>query len=75
MAIPDMTPVESSNLKAVGYDPEAQALHVQFKNGGHYQYAGVPPDAHQALLAADSKGSHIAKNIVGKYTHTKLDTK
>lgn len=71
--IPDLKSVESSNLSHVGHD--GKDLYVRFKNGGTYKYADVPPEAHDALMNADSKGTHIAKNIVGKYTHTKLDVK
>lgn len=72
MAIPDMKPVESSNLKAVGYDPDARSLHVQFKSGGHYAYANVPPEAHQAFMNADSKGEHFQQNILKKYDTAKV---
>lgn len=71
-SLPAMTPVESSNIKAVGYDPDAHAMHVQFKSGGHYRYAGVPKAAHEAFMAAPSKGSHFAQNVAGKFEHTKV---
>lgn len=70
--IPTMVPVESSNLKAVGYDPDAKEMHIQFKSGGHYSYANVPPEAHQAFMAADSKGGHFSKNFAGHFKHTKV---
>lgn len=73
MTIPAMSPVESSNMAAVGYDAPSQTLHVQFKGGSHYTHAGVSPEAHAALMAAESKGSHYSKNIKGKFPHTKLE--
>lgn len=30
MSIPDMTPVDSSNVEAVGHDPENETLYVTF---------------------------------------------
>jgi hypothetical protein len=67
--MPEMVPVTSSNLKAVGYDADAKELHVQFKNGGHYSYAGVPPEKHRALMAAASKGAHLHAHIKGQHPH------
>lgn len=70
--LPPMTGVKSSNLESVGYQPESKTLHVRFKGGGLYRYEGVPAEAHSAFMAADSKGQHFNKNIMGKYTHSKV---
>jgi len=72
MTTPEMKPVESSNLAAVGYEPSSQTLHVQFKGGGHYTHAGFPPEAHSAFMASESKGKHYNANIKGKFAHTKV---
>jgi hypothetical protein len=71
-AAPEMVPVSSSNLKAVGYDAAARELHVEFKNGGRYVYANVGPETHAALMGAKSKGSHLADAIKGKHPHRKI---
>ena len=42
MPMPDMQPVSSSNIAAVGYDAENQTVYVQFLNGSTYAYKGVP---------------------------------
>lgn len=63
----ELKPVTSSNLKAVGYDAATRTLGVQFASGTRYDYTDVPPEAHQALMAADSIGSHFAKHIRPKY--------
>jgi KTSC domain len=65
--------VKSSNIDAVAHSPESSELHVRFKNGGVYKYAGVDADKHKALMAADSVGSYIHKNIKGVHAHTKVD--
>lgn len=65
--MPDMVDVNSSNINAIGHDPESGDLHVQFKNGGHYVYHGVPQQEYYKLLAAPSKGSHFHQNIRGNY--------
>ena len=59
----ELTPVKSSNVEAVGYDHKARELHVRFKGGGTYVYAGVAPEEHAALMAAPSIGSHIHARI------------
>ena len=58
-----LAPVKSSNIQALGYDPEMQILDVQFKSGKQYHYHGVPPDAHQALMQAESLGKHFGTHI------------
>lgn len=65
-----LTPVKSSNVAATGYDAASQTLHVQFKGGKTYAYAGVPPEVNASLGKADSVGRFIGANIVGKYKHT-----
>lgn len=62
-----LTPVESSNIRAVGYDAEQQALTVQFKDGVSHVYADVPPETHAGLMG-DGKPGHS----VGKYFHANI---
>ena len=50
----EMQSVKSSNVSAVGYDEENKTLTVEFRSGGIYQYAGVPPEMYADLLEADS---------------------
>jgi hypothetical protein len=64
-----MLPVESSNIDAVGFHDGA--LHIRFKNGGHFVYAGVPFATYVELLNAASSGGHFAQYVKGKYTHRK----
>lgn len=63
----ELTPVESSNLAAVGYDPETYILTVLFKNGRTYEYLGVTAKAHADLMAAESVGKYL--NSLIKPTH------
>lgn len=59
------TPVDSSNVRSIGYDPATQELHVEFHStpGTVYVYSGVPPEKHAALMAAESKGSALHTTI------------
>jgi KTSC domain len=67
-----MTPVKSTNLHSLGYDPEAKLMRVKFRSGATHEYTGVPAAAHQAFLTAPSLGSHFANHVRGKYPSTKL---
>lgn len=65
-------PVESSNIKAVGYDPASQQLEVEFHSGAVHCYHGVPADKHQAMIAAKSVGGYFHANIRGQHKGTKV---
>ena len=60
----ELTPVESSNVAAIGYDADSRELRVQFKGGAIYRYVGVPPEVHTALMGAPSKGSAVRSLLV-----------
>src|SRR5271166_2170700 len=65
----EMIPVEgSSNIAAIGYDAETQTLRIRFserrlKSGRvpstTYEVGGIPREAYEELLAAESKGTHF----------------
>lgn len=58
-----MQDVDSSNIQAVGHDPQSNTLSVQFRSGAIYHYPGVTAEQHQAFLGADSLGSHFHKHF------------
>lgn len=68
----ERTPVTSSNLQSVGYDPDNQILEVEFNDGSVYQYSGVPESEHEGLMSADSKGKYLFANIKKRFSHSKL---
>lgn len=57
-----LTPCQSSNLLAHGYDTETQTLALQFKTGV-YHYPEVPAAIYDGLKEAESVGSYVAKAI------------
>ena len=65
-------PVSSSSLRSVGYDTTREILEVEFRNGGVYQYFGVPSSAHLALLGAPSLGAFVNRQIKKAYPYTRL---
>lgn len=58
-----MTPVESTNLSAIGYDYDLGTLRIDFIKGGSYEYYGVPAEVYEGLLSAGSKGQYLNMNI------------
>ena len=66
-----MHPVKSSNIEAIGHDGDA--LHVQYRNGTTYTYAGVPESHFHNAKSADSVGRYINANIKGTFDHAKLE--
>lgn len=56
---PELTPVESSNIAAVGYDTRDSTLKIEFKNGGLYHYPNVPIAVYEELMAAPSLGKYF----------------
>ena len=65
--------VDSSNVKYVGYDKDAQNLYVQFNSGDTYVYYGVEPQIWNGLRQADSKGSFLHWFIkVNQYRYEKI---
>ena len=64
VAIP-MTPVQSNQVAAVGYDAATQTLAVTFSRGpgNIYHYPNVPPDLHTQFMEAESKGSFFGQHI------------
>ncbi|MCC8376737.1 MULTISPECIES: KTSC domain-containing protein [Photorhabdus] len=64
-------PVSSSNLHSVGYNQATKTLEIAFRDGGIYQYYGVPPQIHQGLMNAPSKGRYFHKHIKDVYSYRK----
>lgn len=68
----EMKPVKSSNIEAIGYDPETEKLRVAFKGGALYEYDQVPAVRAEDFLTVESSGGFFAEHIKGKYKFKKL---
>lgn len=68
----DRTPVKSSNVSAVGYDPSTQTMEIEFKDGSVYHYHGVSSATHSDLISAKSIGKYVHANVKGQYKHSKI---
>jgi hypothetical protein len=63
----EMYTVESSAIRAVGYDQRARLLRIVFAQGNMHDYAGVPRDVFDAFLKADSMGAFFNREIRDRY--------
>lgn len=54
---------DSTNIEAVGYDPDAMRLHVKFRGGAEYVYRNVEDWMFGQLIAADSVGKYFSSTI------------
>lgn len=64
--------VESSMIHAVGYDAETRTLEVVFNKGNIYRYQDVPPEVHEGLMNAESKGRYMRANIIDVYPYYRV---
>ena len=57
--------VQSSQVKAIGYDASSKTLAVQFARGAGsvYHYPNVEPDTFEAFKAAKSIGTFFGQHI------------
>jgi len=60
-----LTPVKSSTIAGIGYDPKSQTMAVKFKSGSTYRYSGVSAAAHQSLVNAKSIGKQFGAAFRG----------
>ncbi len=70
--MPQMIPVQSSNLSSVGYDPATSTLYIAFHSGRTYAYYGVPAGVHKALMLAPSKGRYHSAYIKYAFPYCRL---
>lgn len=63
----NLTPIKSTNLKAMTHSPATGALRMQLSTGQTYDYAGVDVEAFQKLASAKSVGGHFAQHIRTKH--------
>lgn len=57
------TITQSSLIEKFSYDEEQKVLHIHFRKGGHYGYAGVMPEKFAAFRKAESHGRFFLTEI------------
>lgn len=65
-------PVQSSNIKSIGYDTISSILEVEFFDSRVYQYFNVPPFIFDSLMNSASKGEFLNQNIRFHYRYQKI---
>ena len=68
----NMTPVTSSNIASVGYDPYTSTLYIRFHKSGTYAYSNVPSHIYEGLLNAASHGKYHAAYIKHSYPYRRV---
>jgi len=66
-------PVISKNIKSIGHCPDTNTLAVEFHDGAVYHYHNVLKAVHNALMNAESIGSHFHQNIKNQYKYVRQD--
>lgn len=72
MPVPDMEPVSSTSIAAVGYDAENGVVYVQFLDGQTYAYKGVPQHEYESLRSAASVGSYFNRHFRSAYPYERV---
>lgn len=62
-------PVQSSQITAIGYDPGARKLEVEFPGGALYEYENVDQATYDGFFARDADDKPIS---IGKYFATTI---
>ena len=71
--MPEMLPVESSSIEAIGYDAAARTLYVKFLHSGRtYAYDAVEQTIADELMSANSKGHYVNTVIKTGYDYRLL---
>jgi len=53
-------PVDSTVIAQIGYDSAKHELGIEYRASGEvYLYFDVPPEDHEAFMAAESKGIYL----------------
>jgi KTSC domain len=64
--------VNSSRIRAVGYDFQSQLLEIEFSDGRVMQYRGVSPEVHRQFMAAPSPTSFFEDKIDESFPSTRV---
>jgi len=67
-----MTPVSSSNIRAIGYDAETSTLTIEFHGGRVYEYRSVPESVYRRLMDASSHGTYFSDYIKDRYSTARI---
>jgi hypothetical protein len=63
----EMYRVDSSAIRAAGYDEARRRMRIIFTQGNSHDYCNVPRHIYEGLLGADSKGAYFNEYIKNTY--------
>lgn len=64
--------INSSKIRAVGYDPKNQMLEVEFSDGKVLAYKGVSTEIHRGLMTSPSPVSYWEDKIDEAFSSQRL---
>ena len=67
-----VTLVESTTLRAIGYDESLARLRLEFRSRAVYDYFGVPATVYGTLLGAASVGACFNAVVRGCYPYCRV---
>ena len=68
----NMIPVTSTSIAFISHDSETLTLRIIFREGGTYDYHGVPEMVFQQFLNASSKGEYYIRWIKGRFSQVRI---
>ncbi len=71
----ELIPLSSTNLRAIGYDPDTMTMQIQFNNGSLYSYANIEPQTYEDMMASGNPGEYFATIIKPqrvRYAYTRV---
>jgi len=68
----EMLPLESSMIRAVGYDIFRQILQIQFQSAEVFAYMDVPEKIYEELMEAPSAGRYFQDCIRDRYHYIRI---
>jgi hypothetical protein len=72
--MPRLRSVDSTSIAAVGYDAATRDLYIRFhESEALYAYHGVDPATYAELLASESKGRYVNREIKPRFDYTRLE--
>lgn len=69
----EMKKVNSSAIKAIGYDPITKRMKIDFIDSGIYEYCNVPQKLFNNFLSSSSKGKFFYEYISERYRCPEYD--
>jgi hypothetical protein len=67
----ERTAVNSTNVRAIGYDAQTQTLEIEYASGMIYQYFDVSESVYLEVINSSSVGTAVNTIIKGSFRYSK----